>query len=83
MKFSVQERCGLIRVHPEKGHTNDPRDETPPYEDRQRDLGMFILDKRRLQGDLKVNFLKGGHKKEGDRLFSRVCCNRIGENSLK
>ena len=45
------------------------------HEDRQRGLGLFSLDKRRLWSDLRVAFqyLKGGYKKEGDRLFSRVC----------
>ena len=39
-----------------------------PYKDR------FILEKRRLQDDLVValQYLKVSHKKEGDRLFSRV-----------
>ena len=27
---SVQERCRSVTVHPEEGHRNDPRDETPP-----------------------------------------------------
>jgi len=28
-------------------------------------------------------YLKGGYKKEGDRLFSRVCCDRTRGNSFK
>jgi len=48
-----------------------------PYEDRLRELELFILENRRLQGDLTVAFqyLKKGYKKEGERLFSRVCGN--------
>ena len=48
------------------------------HEDRLRELGLFSLEKRRLWGDLRValQYLKGSCRKEGDRLFSRVCCNR-------
>ena len=46
--------------------------------DRLRELGLCSQEKRRLRGDLGAAFqyLKGGSKKEGDRLFSRVCGER-------
>ena len=55
------------------------------YEDRLRELGLISLEKRRLWLDLRVTFqyLKGGCKKERDRLFSRVCCDRIRGDGLQ
>ena len=43
-----------------------------------RELGLFILEKRRLQGDLIAAFqyLKESYRKEGDRLFSQICGER-------
>ena len=55
------------------------------YEDRLRELGLFSLEERRLQGDLTVAFqhLKGACKKDGDRHFSRACCSRTRGNGFK
>ena len=41
-------------------------------EERQRELGLFCLEKRRFWGHLRAVFqyLKGVYRKDGDRLFS-------------
>ena len=53
--------------------------------DRLREPGLFSLEKTRLQGDMIAAFqyLKGSYRKEGDRLFNRVCGDRTRENGFK
>ncbi|KAK4827607.1 hypothetical protein QYF61_019532 [Mycteria americana] len=47
-------------------------------EERLRELALFSLGTRRLQGDFS-----GAYKKDGDKLFSRACCNRTSGNGFK
>ncbi|KAK4832652.1 hypothetical protein QYF61_024680 [Mycteria americana] len=55
------------------------------YEERMRELGLFSLEKSRLQGDLTavIQYLKGASKKAGDRLFNRACSNRTRGDGFK
>jgi len=52
------------------------------YDERLRELGLFSLEKRRLQRHLLAAFqyLKGAYRKNGDKLFSRACCDRARSN---
>jgi len=55
------------------------------FEDRRRELGLCSLEKRRLQGDLKAVFQypKGIYRKDGDKLFRGVCCDRTRGSGFK
>ena len=55
------------------------------YEERLREFGLFSLGKTRLLGDLIVAFqyLKEAYKKDGDRFFSKACCDRTRSNGSK
>ena len=48
-------------------------------------MGLFSTEKGRLQGDLTAAFMymKGAHRKDGENLFSKVCCDRKSSNGFK
>ena len=48
-------------------------------------MGLFSLEKRRLQGDLTAAFLylKGAYKKDGNKILSSACCDRRRDNGFK
>jgi len=82
---SAQERHGAVGMGPEEATKTSGGMEHLSYEGTLRELGLFNLEKRRLQGDLVAAFqyLNRAYKKDGDKLYSRVCCDKTRGNGFK
>jgi len=54
-------------------------------EDKPRELSLFSLEKRRLQGDLikAFRYFKGAYEQEGDRLFTQSDKDRTRGNIFR
>ena len=54
-------------------------------EERLRELGLFSMEKRRLQEDLIATFryLKEAYRKDGENHFSKACDDRTRSNGFK
>ncbi|KAJ7425327.1 hypothetical protein BTVI_03218 [Pitangus sulphuratus] len=55
------------------------------YNERLREMGLFSLEKRRLQGDfvVAIQYLKGAYKKDKEGLVIRACSDRTRGNGFK
>jgi len=82
---SAQERQEPTRVGPEEGHSNDQRAGTPLLEGKAERAGAVQPGEKRLQGELTAAFRysKKAYKKDGDKPFSRACCDRSRGNGFK
>ena len=54
------------------------------HKGRQKELGLFSLEKRMLRGFLimAIQYLKGNYKQEANQLFTQVDSDRTKENGL-
>ena len=60
------------------------RDGAAPYEDRLRELGCAAWRGKGCgRPESGLLYLKGGCKKDRDRLFSSICCDRTRRNDFK
>ena len=72
-------------MHLEEGHKNDARDGTSLLWGQAERAGAFQSGKEKALGRTDISFRrsKWGDKKKGDRLFTRVCCDRTRGNGFK
>jgi len=82
---SAQRRHGPVEAGPEEATKIIQGLELLCYEERLREFRLFSVEKRKLQRDLIAAFqyFKGAYKKEGDKFFSRACCDRTRSNGFK
>ena len=80
----AQEGCRAVAAGLEEGHESDQRSGEPLLQ-RLRELGLFSLEKRRLQGDfiIALQYLKRAYKQDGDQHFTWSDGDRIKGISLK
>jgi len=82
---SVQERYGPAGVHPEEGHRSNPGDGMLLLRGQAERSGAVQPGEEKALGRPESGpaVSKGDCKREGDRLFSDVCCDSARGNGVK
>jgi len=82
---SAQERHGPVRAGAKEAANMIGGLEHFSCEERLGELGLFSLEKRRLQEDLIAAFqyLKDAYKRAGEGLFTKACSDRTRGNGFK
>lgn len=79
--FRTQEIHGLDRVRPEEGHRPESWN-TSPMNKAWESSGSSAW-RRKSSGETVFQYLKEAYKKDGERLFIRVCSDRTKGNCFK
>jgi len=84
VKISVQSRIRSIFIEQLHGPVGEGPEEATAMIWGLWELGLFSLEKRRLQGDRRAAFqhLKKAYRKDGDRVFSRACSDSTRGNGF-
>ncbi|KAK4827389.1 hypothetical protein QYF61_017794 [Mycteria americana] len=79
---SAQEGHGAVEASPEKGHENDLRAGTPLLQGQAERVGVVQPGEEKAVGR-PYSSLPGAYRKDGDRLYSKACCDRTRSNGFK
>ena len=81
----AQEGHGAVGMGPEEATKIVPGLEHLCCEERLRELGLFILQNRRLRRHILAAFqyLKGAYRKDGENIFCRACGDSTRSNGFK
>ena len=86
LRHSAQERHGSAGALPEEGHKNGQKDGTPVLREQAETAGVVRPGEEKAPERPYCSLselCKGAYTKDGDKHFSRACCNRTRDNGFK